>query len=384
MKKIKLSRQTLGLLAVFVPLIALFFFTAMRSGPLAPVAVKVIQVKTRSLRPERFGIGTVEARYRYLIGPTAPGRLLRVEKDVGDRVAAGTLLGEMDPVGLDEQLAALAAREDAVSARLADAKARMDFSSAQRERYEALLKTDAASRETVALKQQEATSAQAALEAAEADIVQVQKERDALLQQREELRLIAPVDGLVIARNTEPGSTLVAGQAAFEMLDPNHLWIHARFDQFTAAGLKAGQAAQITLRSRPGQIFPGKVLRVEPLADAVTEELLAKIVFDPPPAALPPVGELAEVTVALPETDARPVIPNGALRRVSGQLGVWVLERGKSLRFAPVKTGVSTLDGTVQILEGLDEGETVVTHSKTALSAKSRVKITDSISGGRR
>lgn len=384
MKKIKLSRQTLGLLAVFVPLVALFLFTAMRSGPLAPVAVKVIQVKTRSLNPERFGIGTVEARYRYSIGPTAPGRLLRVEKDVGDRVAAGSLLGEMDPVGLDEQLAALAAREDAVSARLADAKARMYFSSAQRERYEALLKTDAASRETVALKQQEATSAQAALEAAKADIVQVQKERAALLQQRDELRLIAPVDGLVIARNTEPGSTLVAGQAAFEMLDPNHLWIHARFDQFTAAGLKAGQPAQITLRSRPGQVFPGKVLRVEPLADAVTEELLAKIVFDPPPAALPPVGELAEVTVALPETDAHPVIPNAALRRVNGQQGVWVLERGKSLRFAPVKTGVTTLDGIVQILEGLNEGETVVTHSKTALNAKSRVKITDSISGGRR
>jgi hypothetical protein len=45
---------------------------------------------------------------------------------------------------------------------------------------------------------------------------------------------------------------------------------------------------------------------------------------------------------------------------------------------------VTTLDGAVQILEGLDEGETVVTHSKTALNAKSRVKITDSISGGRR
>lgn len=384
MKKMKISKKALGLLAVLVPLVGLFIYTAVRSGPLAPVAVKVIQVESRSLRPERFGIGTVEARYRYSIGPTAPGRLLRVETDVGDRVAAGTLLGEMDPVGLDEQLAALAAQERAASARLADAKARMIFSSAQRERYESLLKTDAASRETVALKQQEETSAQAALEAAEADIVQVQKERAALLQQREELRLVAPVDGLVIARNTEPGSTLVAGQAAFEMLDPNHLWIHARFDQFTAAGLKAGQQAQITLRSRPGQVFSGQVLRIEPLADAVTEELLVKIVFDAQPPTLPPVGELAEVTVALPETEDRPVIPNAALRRVNGQQGVWVLERGKSLRFAPVKTGVLTLDGTVQILEGLSAGDTVVTHSKTALNAKSRVKITDSISGGRR
>jgi RND family efflux transporter MFP subunit len=383
-KKVKISKKTLGLIAVLVPLVGLFIYTAVRSGPLAPVSVKVIKVENRSLHPARFGIGTVEARYRYSIGPTAPGRLLRVETDVGDRVAAGSLLGEMDPVGLDEQLAALAAQERAISARLADAEARKAFSSAQRERYESLLKTDAASREMVALKRQEETSAQAAMDAAKADVTQVQKERAALVQQREDLRLTAPVDGLVIARNTEPGSTLVAGQAAFELLDPNHLWIHARFDQFTAAGLKAGLPAQIVLRSRPGQVFPGQVLRIEPLADAVTEELLAKIGFNPQPPALPPVGELAEVSVLLPETDVFPVIPNAALRRVNDQQGVWVLENGKSLRFAPVKTGVSTLDGIVQILEGLNEGETVVTHSKTMLNAKSRVKVTDSISGGRR
>jgi RND family efflux transporter MFP subunit len=267
---------------------------------------------------------------------------------------------------------------------LADAKAKKAFAATQQERYETLLKTDATSREIVALKRQEEASAQAAFEAAEADIVQLQKERAALVQQREELRLIAPVDGLVIARNTEPGSTLVSGQAAFELLDPNHLWIHARFDQFTAAGLKAGLPAQIVLRSRPGQVFSGQVLRVELLADAVTEELLAKIIFALPPSALPPIGELAEVTVVLPETDAFPVIPNAALRRVNGQQGVWMLENAKSLRFVPVQAGVSTLDGSVQILEGLSEGDAVVTHSKILLNEKSRVKVTDVISGGRR
>ena len=65
------------------------------------------------------------------------------------------------------------------------------------------------------------------------------------------------------------------------------------------------------------------MLRVEPLADVVTEEVLAKVVFDDSPEALPPVGELAEVTVALPALAAGPVIPNAAIQRMNGKLGVW-------------------------------------------------------------
>ena len=45
---------------------------------------------------------------------------------------------------------------------------------------------------------------------------------------------------------------------------------------------------------------PAKVLRVEPVADVVTEEMLAKVVLDSVPTPLPPLGELAEITVTLP------------------------------------------------------------------------------------
>ena len=60
-----------------------------------------------SLAPALFGIGTVQARRAYFIGPTAAARVLRVMVDVGDTVQAGQLLAEMDPVDLDERLAAL-------------------------------------------------------------------------------------------------------------------------------------------------------------------------------------------------------------------------------------------------------------------------------------
>jgi hypothetical protein len=65
-----------------------------------------------------------------------------------------------------------------------------------------------------------------------------------------------------------------------------------RFDQVSATGLSAGLAARIALRSRSDWTLNGEVLRVEPLADAVTEEMLAKVVFEQMPEPLPPCNGL--------------------------------------------------------------------------------------------
>ena len=141
------------------------------------------------------------------------------------------------------------------------------------------------------------------------ELKRVQAERDALVRQRANLRLVAPVDALVVSRDAEPGSTLVAGQPVVEVIDPASLWIDVRFDQLNAAGLRPGMQAQVALRSRPNEALAGQVLRVEPLADSVTEELLAKVAFATLPDPLPAVGELAEVTVALAALPPAPVVP---------------------------------------------------------------------------
>ena len=136
---------------------------------------------------------------------------------------------------------------------------------------------------------------------------------------------------------------------------------------------------RIVLRSRSGQSLKGRVLRLEPKADAVTEETLAKIIFDAIPEPLPPLGELAEVTVDLPALPATPSIPNAAVRRDGGKVGVWQMVDG-GLRFAPVKLGASDLDGFVQVREGLSRGDQIVIYSEKTLTAKSRMHVVDHLS----
>ncbi|MDE1895293.1 MAG: efflux RND transporter periplasmic adaptor subunit [Xanthomonadaceae bacterium] len=380
MKRPHLQPRTLTLLAVLLPIALLFIYVILRSGPLAPVAVTTTTVSTRAITPALFGIGTVEARYTYRIGPTVAGRVQQVDVQVGDRVKAGQLLGLMDPVDLDARIDAQDAAIRRAAAQLRDAEARQRYAQTQSQRYEKLLAVHAVSVEMMDSKRQELQVAIATRSAASEGLAQVRADRAALLAQRANLRLLAPVGGLVTRRDADPGTTVVAGQAVVEVIDPHSLWINTRFDQLGAQGLAAGLPAQVTLRSRGDRTWDARVLWVEPLADAVTEETLAKVVFDTLPQPLPPLGELAQVTVALPATTALPVVPNAAIRQVNGVRGVWQLVDGK-LHFAAVELGATDLEGNVQVRKGVTSGDRVVVYSENTLSARSNIHVVDRIAG---
>ena len=368
-------------------LLAAFGWVAMKSGPLAPIQVTVTPVVTGEVTPSLFGIGTVEARRAYLIGPTVAGRVERVLVDVGDQVKAGQLLAEMDPVDLDKRVAASGAsvargRSAIVTAQaqLADARSRLTLAASEARSYTDLGKKNFVSQSVVDGKLQQQQSAEAQVAAAEAthqsaqqDLARLEAERQGMRQQRGNIRLEAPVDGVVTSREAEGGSTVVAGQAVLKLIDPASLWVTTRLDQSRSAGLRVGLPTEITLRSSVRGAVAGKVARIEPVSDSLTEERIAQVTFEN----LPPgvsTGELAEVIVRLPTVRDVLLIPNAALRRRGARSGVWVHDDGK-LRFVSVKTGAEGQDGMVQVVDGLKAGDEVVVYSQRELRDGSRIKV---------
>lgn len=372
------SGRTALVIAGLVPLVVLFIIVVLRSGPLAPVPVTVITVEAREVSPALFGVGTVEAKSLFKIGPNAPGRVRNVFVNVGDRVSARQLLAEMERPDLDVLNNNDAERDfirKALQQEESDARSRL--ASAENILREILSRSPAASAAEIA-------EARAAVASAREDLARAVGSAKNPLRVSANLRLVSPVQGLVTQRSAEPGTTVVAGQAVVEVVDPKSLWINVRFDQVGSAGLRGGLAGKIVLRSQSAPLT-GRVLRVEPLADAITEETLAKIVFDTLPVPLPPIGELAEVTIILPSLPAKPTIPNASLVRVAGELGVWALDGSTNkIRFINVKTGAADLEGNVQILAGLQAGDRVVVYSQKPLKSMSRIKITDKLIGAPR
>lgn len=372
-------------------LIGLFFFVMMRSGPLASIKVTVTQAKEGSFAPELFGIGTVEARRNWMIGPTVAGRVMSVKVDAGDPVKAGQLLAEMDPVDIDQRLASLDAAieraksvQSAAAAQQVDALAKRELAASNLRRNQDLADKSFISSGSLENFVQAKASADAALDSARAnaagsahDLNRAKADRAALVQQRANVRLIAPSDGLVSARDAEPGSTVVAGQSVLRVIDPASLWVKLRVDQGRSGGLIQGLKARIILRSQPQITHAATVARVELLGDSVTEERIVQLSFDKAPGGLS-VGEMAEATIQLPFTPKSLIVPAASIQRQGGSTGVWRMKSGKPA-FAPVKVGAASLDGQVQVLDGLKADDEIVVYSQKPLTTGARVQVVDAI-----
>lgn len=377
--------RSLVLVAGLLGFAGAFVWLLTTRGPLAPVGVETAAAETADLHPEVYGIGTVEARHAYAVGPIQAGRLLRVSVDQGDRVARGQLLAELDPVDLAERAAAAgsaAARArqaaQAAQAQVAEAESRARLAQANSARYQALTQQNFVAKEMADSRRHEASAAEAAQAAARANAIAAQREigraeaeLQAIGQLRNSLKLRSPVDGVVTAREAEPGTTVVAGQAVLRLIDPRQLWVRARVDQARAEGVVVGQTAGIVLRSAPGSALPGKVVRIELQSDAVTEERIVNVAFDAAPEQLY-LGELAEVSIRLPGTRNALAVPRAALVQHQGQVGVWRIDAGRA-RFQPVRPGVQTAD-RVQIVSGLQAGDSVIVYSAKQLDDGVRVR----------
>lgn len=375
-----MQRRKIALIAVIVVLGALLAYVALRSGPLAPIAVTTATVESQSLRSALFGVGTIDAERTYRVGPTFAGRVRSLTVNVGDQVVAGQIIGEMDTVDLDDQLAAQAAAMQGAVAAVREASARQAYAANEASRYESLLAARATSAEVLAAKRQELVSAKAAAANARANLERMRADYSGLQSQRGNLRLIAPASGIVTLREVEPGAVVAGGQTVIEIIDPASVWVNVRIDQVSSAGLRAGLPARVQLRSGDGKVLPGRVLRIEPRADPVTEETLVKVVFDTLPVPLPPLGEYAEVTLDLAPIGKGPVVPNAAIRRMGDRIGVWKLEGGDPV-FVPVELGKADLGGRVQVLKGLDDGDTIIVYSEQELTGNSNISVVDRIPG---
>ncbi len=374
------------IIASVVAFVAGFFWLLTTRGPLAPVGVETGSVVRADVEPSVFGIGTVDARLTYAVGPIAPGRVLRVLVDQGEAVKEGQLLAEMDPVDLDLRVQAAKSSSSrsrqavrAADAQVAEAKSRVKLAESNRNRDRALYGQGVISKQLLDVSNSEAERAESALAAARAnaaaargDTSRTRAESHGAATLRDSLRLVSPVDGVIVSREVEPGTTVVAGQAVVRLVDPKSLWVRARIDQSRAQRVQVGQLASIVLRSAPESPKPGRVARIEMQSDPVTEERIVDVSFDPQPAQLY-MGELAEVTIRLPRQTGVLTMPSAAIARQGGETGVWQMLEGRA-RFAPVRVGTQGQADATQILSGLSEGDSVIVYSSAQLTEGVRVR----------
>ena len=192
------------------------------------------------------------------------------------------------------------------------------------------------------------------------------------------LTIYAPSSGIVMKREALPGKYVEPGVTLYEIADLSTIWIHADIYESEVAHAKVGQPATITFAAYPAETFSGKVAYVYPTLNTEARTVRVRVEFTNPKLKLKP-GMYGNVTL---QTDAVKtlVVPKDAVLN-TGLRQLVFMDRGQG-RYEPtlVKLGRRSQD-SVEVMEGLKEGDRIVTSANFLLDAESKLASASSMQG---
>ena len=192
------------------------------------------------------------------------------------------------------------------------------------------------------------------------------------------LMVYAPSSGIVLKREALPGKYVEPGTTLYEIADLSMVWISADIYESEVAATKVGQPATVTFAAYPGETFPGKVAYVYPTLNTETRTVRVRLEFLNPELKLKP-GMYGNVTL---QTDAvrTLVVPKEAVLDTGLRQLVFV-DRGQG-RYEPaaVKLGRRS-QNAVEVMEGLKEGDRIVTSANFLLDAESKLASASTMQG---
>lgn len=313
------------------------------------VPVEVATAQRRTIRDVLTRVGSIRATQTVEVRPEISGIIRQVRFQEGDAVEQGQLLFSLDDRKLRKQLAAQ-------EAALKEARSRADFAALMYKRFDTLLEEEA-----VAVAERDRRKTE--LEAARAQIDRLRAEKALLKERLQDTQIRAAIKGVVTESMVDTGDFVSAGDLLTVLYS---LPLEARFSvpESFAARVSKGQTVNVRVGAYPDTSFSGTVSFISPGVDEQTRTFLAKAGIEDPNHELKS-GMFATVNVILETQQDKPVIPAEALVATQKGYIVYVVQEGVARRRA-VNIGLRRL-GAVQIIQGLKEGQTVVTSGQMRL-----------------
>ena len=204
------------------------------------------------------------------VGSQLSGLVTRVVVDVNDRVSAGQPLALIDPEQIDDQIRAGQAQLAANNAQVAQARATVAEAQAQLARLNEVFRLSngrVPSRTELQTGQANAQRAQAALKVAEANVAAARAQLSQSQTQRARAIIRSPVNGVVLARQVDPGQTVAASFNTPTLFviaeDLSKMKLEVSIDEADVGEVSIGQKADFTVDAFPGRTFPATITRVD-------------------------------------------------------------------------------------------------------------------------
>lgn len=331
-----------------------------------PPAVSIAKVEKKDLVIAIPLTGILKAQMEVDISSKTPGRLAAVKVEMGQTIQKG------------DTLATLEARDTAMSikqaqAQLASAQAQKDQADLDLDRFKKLQESGASTDAEFAGIKTKQSLANSSLDAASASL--------SLAKEYLSNSVIrAPFDGIITKRNANPGQTVSPGTLLFTLHDLSFMILEAGIPERDLGRVQVGQTVDMKVEAYPGQTFQGKIKIVGMSLDAATRKIPIQVEFDNKDKKL--LSQMyARAKLQLDTKAGALLLPEAALMDPKGDAtsdvgepkDVFIVKDGVALR-KRISIG-AIVDGNCEVVEGLSEGDTVITSGQSLVKDNGKVKI---------
>lgn len=238
------------------------------SHPPAPAKAEFVTVQRGDIEQTVDAAGKL-LLYKYVdANAQVAGQIKTVLAGIGDTVIAGEVLIEMAPTSQPAKIEGMRAQMDRLQAELADHRAQLDFAELQFKRQSQLKAQNATREEKYDSARMSLSSANARVEAINAQIRQLEAELKVDEDNRRHTQILAPISGTIVALNARPGQIAGAALPAAPLMriaDLSKMTVQARVAEIDVTRLRRGITANFRTPGYPGRTWTGKLRQVIPV-----------------------------------------------------------------------------------------------------------------------
>ena len=337
------------------------------------VTVTAAPVVLREFRNEISAVGTFKARETVLLSPKVSGNVESVLVDIGDRVEAGQVV-----IRLDRANFALAVRQSkaalsAAEAIVAQTKAHFDGVEKEYRRASNLLQEKVIPQNSFDAAEAAYKTAREVFAAAKERRNQTEVALEVAQKHLEDADIRSPLAGIVVEREVEIGQFVSPSEQVLRIVEQTLLKVDAHLPETDFGRVTVGTPAVVTVDAFPEEKFLGKVTVVNSMVKHETRTFHVRIEIPNPTGKLVD-GMFARVRLSI-EKRAALSIPRDALQRLpgSGTFYVFVVEENKALKRTITVGAIG--DQYAEVMDGLAEGEKVVTSGAGRLRSGTEVVV---------
>lgn len=192
-------------------------------------------------------------------------------------------------------------------------------------------------------------------------------------QARKDLILRSPIDGTVLERKVFENQYVTPEKELYVIGDLSTVWVQAQVYEYEIPHVELGQPATVRIASLPDRQFTGKVVFVQPTVEQVTRTVRVRIELPNPEGIFKP-GMFAEIEIAHDMGEGL-LVPTSAVLRLGDRDLAYRVEPND--HFVPVDVKLSPIQfgDRYQVLEGLKEGDRIVTSANFLIDSESRIRM---------